>query len=585
MDGLALPRITPLIMKKSWGFGQYLIDQAYIMEKDLQVGLQAARENGERIGEVLVRLGFLSKEQLQEALSNFLRVPRISLTEVTLDQAAVQVVSEELAKRYTLIPVSLRGGTLRVAMADPTSVKAIEDIRLLSGYDVEPLLAQEEEIQAAIRQFLTMHQSVAQLVTLEEYGAEGGEVWSAGSVEQSGQDAPTVRLVDSIIQQAVNLGASDIHWEPRERDFLVRFRIDGQLNATHPLPSSVARSVLARLKMMAKMDVAERRLPQDGRIVFELSGRRIDLRVSSLPTVYGEKGVVRILDSLTAQRPLSSLGMRRDVEEGMRLLLQRPHGMILLTGPTGSGKTTTLYSLVRELRTEQLNIVSIEDPVEYRLPGVNQVQVQTKVGLTFAKGLRAILRQDPDVIMIGEIRDQETARIAVSAALTGHLVLTTLHTNTAAEAITRLIDMGIEPYLLIDAVNGVLSQRLVRLLCDACKGPTEGGEVERAMVRLAGKFTFNPGQVIYQARGCQQCRGIGYKGRIGIHELLRYNQSIKELVLTKHSSREIEQAAVRDGMLPLIEDGLAKVGQGLTTIEEVLLVAAGIEQGGLPNLK
>lgn len=548
-------------MEKIWGFGQYLIEQGYIKAVDLESALKATRINGERIGELLVRLGLLSRDKLQEALSTYLGVPRISLTEVIIDQMAVQLITEELAKRHVLIPISLNNGVLHVAMADPTSVRAIEDIRLTSGYEIEPMLANEDQIRAAIRQHLTIHHSAAQMAALKGI-AESGEIWSVEELEQSGQDAPTVRLVDSIFQQAIVFGASDIHWEPRENDFSVRLRIDGQLNSISPLPLSAVRSVISRLKMMAKMDVAERRLPQDGRIVVEMSGRRIDLRVSTLPTVYGEKAVVRILDPETAQRSLGSLGMREEVETGMRRLLQRPHGLILITGPTGSGKTTSLYALMRELQAEAFNIVSIEDPVEYRLPGINQVQVQSSIGLTFAKGLRAILRQDPDVIMIGEIRDEETARIAVSAALTGHLVLSTLHTNTAAEAITRLLEMGIEPYLLTDSISGVLSQRLVRVLCDACKEPVFGDE--------AGGNSFRP-------KGCPQCRGIGYKGRIGIHELLRYNQDIKELVLGRQSIRKIEQAAIKDGMLPLFQDGLKKVELGLTTREEVLRAAAGME--------
>jgi len=323
---------------------------------------------------------------------------------------------------------------------------------------------------------------------------------------------------------------------------------------------------------MARMDVAERRLPQDGRMSIRIKGRKIDLRVSSLPTVDGEKVVVRILDSQTAERSLGDLGMSPEVEIGIRALLQQPHGLILVTGPTGSGKTTTLYALLRELHAQTVNVVSIEDPVEYRLPGVNQVQVHAKIGLTFAHGLRAILRQDPDVIMVGEIRDEETARIAIAASLTGHLVLSTLHTNTAAEALTRLLDMGIEPYLLACTVGGVLSQRLVRVLCENCKQAFELDSAEQKALNLAEVVSS-----MYLAKGCPQCRGTGFRGRIGIHEFLLYNKDIKNLVLSRHGSSEIEQLAITSGMTPLIQDGIRKAARGLTTVGEVVRSATGIE--------
>lgn len=565
-------------MEKYWEFGQHLIVQGFIQREDLEFGLNVSRQDGERIGEVLVRLGFLTREQLNEALSTYLRVPRISLTQVTIDSGIAQMITEDMARRYRAIPVALQDNVLRVAIADPSSVGALDDIRLLTGYEVVPILANEEEIFAAIRQYLTVQHSVAQLVTLADYLAESPPAWSVEDGPESGQDAPTIRLVDSVIQQAVTLAASDIHWEPREELFLVRFRVDGQMVRNSPLPLAAARSILSRLKMMAKMDVAERRLPQDGRLAIDFGRRRIDLRVSTLPTVYGEKAVVRILDPETAQRTLGALGMRPEVEQELRSLLERPHGLILVTGPTGSGKTTTLYALVRELQAEALNIVSIEDPVEYRLPGVNQVQVQNKVGLTFAHGLRAILRQDPDVIMVGEIRDEETARIAVTAALTGHLVLSTLHTNTAAEAITRLLDMGIEPYLLAEAISAVLSQRLVRVLCPSCKTPYSFGN--NPLRHLVGQVPLIELTEVYQPVGCPECRGSGYKGRIGIHEFLRYNQAIKELVLSRQGSQVIEERATRSGMLTLLQDGLGKVKDGLTTLEEVLRAAVGAEGEG-----
>lgn len=501
-----------------------------------------------------------------EAFSSHLGLPSISLTQVIIDPGLVQIIPEELAKRHTLIPFALRGGLLYVAIADPSNVRALEDVRITTGFEIKAFLADSQEIRAAIRQYLTMEKTIAALSSSPDQVHDGFGVWSVDDSDIEGEkDSPLVRLVDSLLHQAIAQGASDIHWEYREQDFIVRYRIDGQLELKRSLPLSAARSVASRLKIMAGMDVAERRLPQDGRMAIDLGGRQTDLRVSSIPTVYGEKLVVRILDSLAAERSLNRLGMRAEIEGQARFLMQQSHGLILVVGPTGSGKTTTLYSLLRELKSQSLNIVSIEDPVEYRLPGVNQVPVNAKMGLTFASGLRSILRQDPDVIMIGEIRDEETARIAMAAALTGHLVLSTLHTNTAAEALTRLLDMGIEPYLLAATISGVLSQRLVRVICEHCKTDYELSPAERVALNLPPEI-----EQLYEGKGCTRCRGTGYAGRIGIHELLLYNQTIKELILSRHSSHVIELAAIESGMVPLWQDGLMKVTQGMTTIREVL---------------
>ncbi len=558
------------------GFGQYLIDRGHITDQELAAGLQEQALTGDRIGEVLVRRGNLTEDKLIETLSSYLGIPGISLTQVKVDPAIAQTVSEELARRYLLIPISVQGGVMRVAMADPTNIRALDDVRLFTGYQIEPVLASAAEIRAAIRSDLTVSQSVAEIKDPAGELFEERTVWLLDQPRRSpaGEDGPIVRLVDSILQEAVEMRASDIHWEPRADGLIVRYRLDGQLEAKHRVGPTAARSVAARLKVMAGLDVAERRLPQDGRISLQSDGRYIDLRISTLPTVFGEKIVVRLLDPETAQRSLDLLGMRREVEAQMRLLLQRPHGLILVTGPTGSGKTTTLYALLRELQGQSLNIVSIEDPVEYTLENVNQVPVNTTTGLTFAKGLRAILRQDPDVIMIGEIRDQETARIATAAALTGHLVLSTLHTNTAAEALTRLLDMGIEPYLLASAVSAVLAQRLVRVLCPNCRVAYQPPVTEKQALRLPDTV-----QQLYrpQPQGCKHCRNTGYAGRIGIHELLLYNQDIKELVLQRHSFQEIEDRAIASGMLTLAEDGMRKAVQGITSVEEVMRSALGVD--------
>ena len=561
-------------MKKHHEFGQFLLANNYIEAKELAGGLEVALESGEPIGEVLERMGVLPKARLAEAVRRYLGIPEISLAQVIIDTGIAGLIPEEMARRYTLIPFEQRLGILRVAMSDPTNERALRDVRMFTGLEVEPVFANTEEIQTAIRQFLTVEQSVARLAHLADRTLEDPSVWLVKSTEADSQeeDAPTLRLVHSVLHEAVVQGVSDIHWEPRKNDFVVRYRIDGKLIRKHVLATNAARSIVSCLKVMAQMDVAERRIPQDGRMTFSAGLRRVDVRMSSMPIVYGEKIVVRILDPKMAQRPLNGLGMRSEVESGVQVLLKRTNGLILVVGPTGSGKTTTLYALLRELNAEEQNIISIEDPVEYQLSGVNQVQVNLPAGLSFAVGLRHILRQDPDVIMIGEIRDEETARIAITASLTGHLVLSTLHTNTAAEALARLMDMGIEPYLLASAISGVLSQRLVRRLCEHCKTTYPVSAAEKRALRLPASISL-----LYRSTGCPECLGTGFRGRIGIHEFLLYNQEIKELVLSRHNSRDIEQQAMVSGMLTVFEDGLLKVIQGFTTVEEVLHAVSGIE--------
>lgn len=562
-------------MNKNHEFGQFLLANSYIDAKELAEGLEVALESGEPIGEVLVRMGALPKARLAEAVRRYLGIREITLTRVIIDPGVAGLIPEEMAIRYTLIPFERRSGILRVAMLDPTNERALRDVRMFTGLEVEPVFAETEEIKTAIRQCLTVEQSVARLAHLADRTFEDQAIWSSKpttEVDSQEEDAPTLKLVHSVLHEAVVQGVSDIHWEPRKNDFVVRYRIDGKLIRKHVLSSNAARSIVSCLKVMAKMDVAERRIPQDGRMTFSAGLRRVDVRMSSMPIVYGEKIVVRILDPKMAQRPLNGLGMRSEVESGVQVLLKRTNGLILVVGPTGSGKTTTLYALLRELNAEELNIISIEEPVEYQLSGVNQVQVNLPAGLSFAVGLRHILRQDPDVIMIGEIRDEETARIAITASLTGHLVLSTLHTNTAAEALARLMDMGIEPYLLASAVSGVLSQRLVRRLCERCKTTYPVSAIEKRELRLPTSITL-----LYRSTGCSECLGTGFRGRIGIHEFLLYNQEIKELVLSRHNSRDIEQQAMVSGMLTVFEDGLLKVIQGFTTVEEVLHAVSGIE--------
>ncbi|SDH09768.1 GspE/PulE family protein [Desulfosporosinus hippei] len=567
-----------MVTRSDYDFGQYLYANGYLDEAGLAMASELALKGEEPIGDVLLRTGILKKASLSEALRSYLGIQAVKLTRVIIDPAVAGLISEEIACRYTLIPFERYSGVLKVAMSDPTHERALRDVRMLTGLEIEPLYAAKEEIEAAIRQYLTVEQSVARLADIGDSVFENPGVWSTESsktleYEFQEDEAPTLKFVNSILHEAVLQGVSDIHWEPRKNLFVVRYRIDGKLIKKHDLASKAARSIVSSLKVMAQMDVAERRFPQDGRMTFSAGVRRVDLRMSSMPTVYGEKVVVRILDPEMAQRSLDSLGMRQDVRTGVHALLKRPNGLILVVGPTGSGKTTTLYALLRELNAEEQNIISIEDPVEYQLSGVNQVQVNLPAGLSFPVGLKYILRQDPDVIMIGEIRDEETARIAITASLTGHLVLSTLHTNTAAEALARLIDMGVEPYLLASAVSGVLSQRLVRRLCDHCKTQYKISEAEKRAFRLPVSINY-----LYRSVGCPECLGTGYRGRIGIHEFLLYSQEIKELVLSVQNARDIEQQAMVSGMLTVSEDGFLKVQQGLTTVEEVLRVTSGIEE-------
>jgi len=564
-------------MKNNVEFGQFLLAKGFLDEVGLSSGLELALQAGDSIGDVLVRTGALSKAGLSEAIRQYLGIPEVKLTRVIIDPSVAGLISEEMARRYTLIPFERYAGILRVAMLDPTHERALRDVRMFTGLEIEPVFAKKEEIEAAIRQCLTVEQSVARLANLEDNVFENHAVWSiefseTTELDSQEDEAPTLKFIHSVLHEAVVQGVSDIHWEPRKNVFVVRYRIDGKLIRKHDLSAKAARSIVSSLKVMAQMDVAERRFPQDGRMTFNAGLRRVDLRMSSMPTVYGEKIVVRILDPEMAQRPLNDLGMRLEVETGVQALLKRPNGLILVVGPTGSGKTTTLYALLRELNAEEQNIISIEEPVEYQLSGVNQVQVNLPAGLTFPVGLKYILRQDPDVIMIGEIRDEETARIAITASLTGHLVLSTLHTNTAAEALARLIDMGVEPYLLASAVSGVLSQRLVRRLCEHCKIKYKVSEAEKRALRLPASI-----DQLYRAVGCPDCLGTGFRGRIGVHEFLLYNQEIKDLVLSVQNARDIEQQAMVSGMLTVFEDGLLKVIQGLTTVEEVLRVKSGIE--------
>lgn len=502
----------------------------------------------------------LGADEWAEYQSRLLGIPRISLHILNPEREAFSLIPEDMARKYQALPFALKDGKLCVAMSDPTHRIALDDLSLYTGLSVEPYMAEAEQIKAGIRECYTISRSTSGYTTEP---IRPVNAWKMQK-DDAGQEAPVINIVDSFLMEAIAEKASDIHWEPTAQGLIIRFRVDGVLSVKATLPIEIARSIAARLKVMAGMDVTERRRPQDGRIMLELPYTTIDIRVSTFSTVYGEKVMTRILDMETAQRTLSQLGLREEVEAEVRSLLKRPYGLILATGPTGSGKTTTLYALLRELASDRLNIISIEDPVEYRIPGVNQSQVNVKAGLDFAGGLRAILRQDPDIIMVGEIRDRETAQIATAAALTGHLVLSTLHTNSASEALARLLDMGIEPYLVASAVCGIIAQRLVRRLCPHCAR----SRPLRAHEKMA--LQWNYGGLVAEAIGCSKCRGTGYSGRIGIHEFIPYNTVIKELILKKSGAAAIEQACRALSIPTLKEDGLHKAARGLTSLDEVI---------------
>ncbi|WP_258359262.1 GspE/PulE family protein [Moorella sulfitireducens] len=542
--------------------GDLLIAAGMITPAQLEEALREQKRSGERLGKVLVRLGFITEASILEVLEFQLGIPKVVLADYHLDPEVVRLVPEGLARRYQAIPIRLDGNRLLVAMADPLNLLALDDLRLATGKEIMPAIAAEREIEEALSQFW---QEAASAVMGEVAAAAALEVTGPGGAE----GAPAVRLVNSFIQQAIQMRASDIHIEPQEGEVRVRLRVDGLLRELTHLPLGVLSSLISRIKIMAGMDIAEKRLPQDGRFQFTLGKRSVDLRVSSLPTVYGEKIVLRLLDQSTMLLSLDDLGFLPGLKERFESLIHNSYGMLLITGPTGSGKTTTLYATLNILSSPEKNIITIEDPVEYLLPGINQVRVNPKAGLTFASGLRSILRQDPDIIMVGEIRDRETADIAVRAATTGHLVFSTLHTNDAAGAVTRLLDMGVESYLVNSSLIGVVAQRLVRRLCPHCR------EIYRPEQGSLEKTWLPAVEELWRGRGCQRCNFTGYAGRTAIQEVLVMNEELRGLVTAKAPAMALKEAAIAAGMVPLMQDGLEKVRQGITTVNEVLRVSLG----------
>ncbi|MFA5867633.1 MAG: ATPase, T2SS/T4P/T4SS family [Actinomycetota bacterium] len=551
--------------------GDLLVAQGVIKQEQLDEALKTQKESGEPLGRVLVKRGLVTEADLLRILANQLGLDYVDLNEYKIDLSAVSLIPERIAKKNVVLPIGFEDDKLIVAVANPTDVFIFDDLRMMTGFEVRPVVSTKEDILASISRYARADQLVGE--GLDELTREvAGEAEEEESIAAAIDEAPIVKLANLIINQAINDRASDIHIEPQEKDVRVRYRIDGVLHEIMTPPKRVQAGLISRIKIMSDLNIAENRVPQDGRIGLNVAGRAVDLRVATLPTVYGEKIVMRILEKESIMIDLKDLGFLPDTLERYQRSFKKPYGAILITGPTGSGKTTSLYAALNVLNTIEKKIITVEDPVEYKLPGVIQVQINARVGLTFAAALRSILRNDPDIVMIGEIRDRETALISVESALTGHLVLATLHTNDAPQALTRLTEMGIEPFLSASAVDCVVAQRLARKLCKSCK---EAYTPDEESLKAAG-FPFEKGEKLtfYKAVGCGKCKGSGYKGRLGIYEVMLVSETIEKLSVERASSDEIGRQAVIEGMSTLKDDGYEKVRQGTTSLEEVLRVVA-----------
>ncbi len=570
--------------------GEYLLEKGIITREQLDEARRIQESTGKDYLQVLIDQTIVSERDAYEARAYEMGMPFVDLDRVQPESSAVNVVKEHIAKRYNVIPVKKEGNILYLAMADPSNVMAIEDVRVNSRCVVRPVIAAPGAIEDAIRKAYGGSAVVGDgaapattegsapmrqqdfkgsvMMDITAYSARGDTEEDEKAVLREAEEGPIVRVANTIIQQAINERASDIHVEPQARNLRIRFRIDGVLHEILTLPKYVQAPLISRYKIMAEMNIAEKRLPQDGRIPIRYQNKDYDLRVSSIPTPHGEKIVMRILDKTSVLLGLNKLGFTPETQARLEELIIQPQGMVLSTGPTGSGKTTTQYSILHKLNSVEKNILTIEDPIEYQLPGIAQVQVNRKAGLTFANALRAFLRQDPDIIMVGEMRDLETAEIAIEAALTGHLVLSTLHTNDAPSAVIRMVDMGVEPYLIAATVTGVLAQRLARRVCQYCKEPRE---IPAADLRAFGFHIEDPDQMvtIWEGVGCEHCRYRGYAGRVGIFELMVVNAEIAELIVRRAPLSDIKEAAKANGMKELREDGLIKVLEGITTPDEV----------------
>ena len=561
--------------------GDLMVKESLITAPQLVQALEHQKKSGGRLGSCLVKLGFVSDEDVTTFLSRQYGVPSINLTYFEVDPDIIRLVPEDTARRYEVVPLSRVGSSLTIAMVDPTNVFAMDDIKFMTGFNVEPVVASEGAIREAIDKFYSQSQGDALAKVMMEFTEGGDEILeleageaelSADELERAAGDAPVVKLVNIILREALNRGASDIHMEPYEKEYRVRYRIDGILHNVMNPPMKMKDAIISRMKIMSKLDIAEKRLPQDGRIMLRMqqNGKKktLDFRVSVLPTMWGEKVVLRLLDKENLRLDMTKLGFEQDSLDKFEKAILKPYGMVLVTGPTGSGKTNTLYSSIARLNSPDTNILTAEDPVEFNIMGINQVQMKEQIGLNFAAALRSFLRQDPNIILVGEIRDFETAEVAIKAALTGHLVLSTLHTNDAPSTISRLMNMGIEPFLVATSVHLICAQRLVRRICANCK------EENKTPVQALLDAGYTPDEAkevkVMKGKGCDKCNSSGYKGRVGLYEVLEVNDELRELILVGASALELKKKAIENGMITLRRSGLIKVRDGQTTLEEVI---------------
>ncbi|GIN60283.1 type II secretion system protein E [Robertmurraya siralis] len=542
--------------------GDLLVEAGLISEDQLQSTLKE-KSSGQKLGDALLQRGYITEQQLIEVLEFQLGIPHISLYRYPFDTTLFSLISKETAKRNRLIPLKKDGDKLFVAMADPMDYFAIDDLRLSTGFQIETAIATKDDILRAINKYYEIDEGFDELIgDLSEHEAGQEE-------EISSDDSPVVRLVNQLMSNAVAMKASDIHIDPQETKVLIRYRIDGILRTERVLPKHMQSLLTARIKIMANLDITEHRVPQDGRIKVNLDFHPIDLRVSTLPTVFGEKIVLRILDLSSSLNDVTKLGFNKLNLKRFIDMIEKPTGIVLITGPTGSGKSSTLYAALNRLNSEEVNIITVEDPVEYQLEGVNQIQVNGNVGMTFAKGLRSILRQDPNIIMVGEIRDKETVEVAIRASLTGHLVLSTIHTNDSLGTVTRLLDMGVEPFLVASSLSGIVAQRLVRRVCRDC---AEEQAPSKRELEIFAKRGIKIERIV-RGRGCSSCNMTGYKGRLAIHEVLVINDEMRRVIMDGDSFTRLRELAIKSKTIFLIDDGLLKVKQGVTTTEEILRVA------------
>jgi type IV pilus assembly protein PilB len=557
--------------------GSLLKEKGLITERQLQKGLEEQARSGKLLGRILVEMGFVKEDEVLKVLGIQSNVEYINLKNILIPQEVMNKVPGSVAKIYNIVPVSLNNGTLVVAVADSLNVSVIDELRFTLNCDVKPVIAKQEEIEEAIAKYYGKDEESVQDILkalAEEVPAVAGLAGEeeaapdVASLQEMAERAPIVRYLNAVLVQAIKDRASDIHFEPFENEFKVRYRVDGTLYEMVPPPKSLSLAITSRIKVISSLDIAERRLPQDGRVMLNIGQHSVDLRVSTLPTVFGESVVLRVLDRSVVSLSLDQIGFSKETLEKLRVIVDKPNGIILATGPTGCGKTTTLYSCLREINDLGSKVITTEDPVEYDIPGVIQVPIKPKINLTFAICLRHILRQDPDIIMVGEIRDTETAQMAIQASLTGHLVLSTLHTNDAPGTITRLIDMEIEPFLITSTLEGVIAQRLVRVICSDCKEAYKPDE--KILKELDLRAEDVEGKIFYYGKGCDRCNNTGYRGRTAISELLIMTDELRSLIIERVQTGELRRVACQQGMRTLREDGIRKILDGITTVEEII---------------